>query len=173
MLLELEKQNALGPARVVRAEANRVMLRVAHRNIWAVSALPFQYEYQAGDLVLAIGQEDSWYVIGVLKGRGHTTLTVPGNLTFQAPRGNIEFVSAGKVQIQSPEVGISTGKLAIVARSVRERFQSASRWVNETLQVFAGRLRTRVENESELTAERIVERAEGDVRIDGNQIHLG
>ena len=173
MLLELEQQTRLGPARVVRAEGNRVQLELANEMVWAVVALAYPYQPVSGDSVLIIGQDGMWYVIGVLKGSGTTNLTVPGDLCIRAPFGAIELTGARLVRITSSAVQIKAGKLDLLARSVVERFVHAHRWVTETFQIRSGRFRTRVKGRYDLTADRIQERADGDVKIDGRQIKLG
>jgi hypothetical protein len=56
---------------------------------------------------------------------------------------------------------------------VFERFTEATRWVEEAFQLRAGRLRTRVDGDYDLAADRIRATAEHDVKIDGSKIHLG
>ena len=123
--------------------------------------------------MLTVGQDGAWYVIGVLQGSGKTSMTVPGDLCFRAPFGSIELTAARRVKIKSPAVQIVTGKLELLARSVFERFTHAQRWVTETFQIRSGRLRARVKGSYDIKAERILERADGDVKIDGRQIKLG
>jgi hypothetical protein len=173
MLLEVEQPTRLGPARVLNVSGERVQLEFPDELTWAVVALAFPYQPAAGDTVLAIGQGGSWYVIGVLQGSGKTTVVVPGDLAIRAPAGAIELISAGGVKIKSPMVQIVAGKLEVLAQSVFERFTRATRWVKETFQVRSGRLRARVEGAYDVQAERILERAAGDVKIDGRKIHLG
>jgi hypothetical protein len=173
MLLELEHATHLGPARVLQTAGNRIQIELPDEIAWAVSALAFPYQPAVGDDVLTIGQAGSWYVIGVLRGTGKTTFTVPADLELRAPRGSIELVSAKEIRLKSPEVGITANKLSLLAQSVFESFVRATRWVKETFQLRAGRLRARVESTYDLKAERILERAEGDVKIDGRKIHLG
>ena len=173
MLLELEQTTYLGPAQVLLAAGRRVKLELPDEHVWAQSALAFPYQPVAGDTVLAIAQSGTWYVIGVLKGTGPTTLIVPGDLRLLAPRGSIELSSSQAVRIKSPEVKLVAHKLELVARTIFERFASATRWVREAFQLRAGRMRTQVESSYRVKAGRIVERAEGDVKIDGRKIHLG
>src|SRR4051812_37154949 len=99
MLLDLERSPRLSPARVVRVENGRVQLEFPDELAWAAVALAFPYAPAADDEVLAIGQDDTWYVIGVLRGSGTTNLTVPGNLTIRAPSGAIELAAARGVRI--------------------------------------------------------------------------
>jgi hypothetical protein len=72
MSLSVEVRTCVGSAGVVEIADDRVLLTFLDRQIWAVMALAYPYQPKEGDLVLTIGQEDDWYVIGVLKGRGET-----------------------------------------------------------------------------------------------------
>jgi hypothetical protein len=173
MLLELEQQTWLGPARVLRAAGNRVQIELPDEIAWASVAVACPYQAAVGDSVLAIGQRGSWYVIGVLEGTGKTIIKVPGDLAILAPAGKIEIKSGREVRIKSPAVRIVAGKLEAMARSIFERFAQATRWVKETFQLRSGRYRARVEGTYDVQADRIVERAEDDVIIDGREIKLG
>lgn len=157
----LETAAYLGPARVLNVEGKRVLLALPDGESWAELAIPFSYEPAKGDLVLAAGP----YVVGILQGTGKMTLTAPGDLEFRAPKGEIRFVA--------PRVGIRTGRLEVVARSVFERFGSAYRWVKDLFRTTAGRVKQDVDGPYDLKAGRIAERADGDVRIDGRKINLG
>jgi hypothetical protein len=173
MFATLEATTYLGPARVLAAAGTRAKLELPDEHVWAMVALGSPYQPTVDDIVLAIGQQGAWYVIGVLKGSGKTTLSVPGDLEIRAPRGTIEL-SAGKgVHLKSPEVTVTAGKLELFARSIFESFTEATRWIKEAFQLRAGRLRTRVDGDYDLGADRIRERAEQDVKIDGSKIHLG
>ena len=163
----------LGPAKVLAAAGNRARLEVLDEPIWAVLALASPYRPAAGDLVLAIAQAGAWYVIGVIEGQGKTMLSVPGDLEISAPRGRIEISAARGVRLKSAEVSLVADRLEVAARSVFERFGEATRWVKAAFQLRAGRMRTCVEQDYDLMADRIVQRAEHDVRIDGSKIHLG
>jgi Protein of unknown function (DUF3540) len=169
----IEQHTRLSPARVLRVEHHRVQLELSGSPAWATMALAYPYEPASGDIVLAIGQEGAWYVIGVLHGSGRTSMTVPGDFSIRAPAGAIELTAARGVTIKSPSVQVFAGKLELLARSLFERFDQATRKVVGTLQIRSGRLRTRVGGVYELRAERIVERADGDVKIDGREIKLG
>jgi hypothetical protein len=171
MLTELTAQ--LGPARVVSADGNRVRISMGDREEWAAMALAFPYRPEPGDSVLVAGQDEAWYVIGVLRGRGATAFTAPGDLELRAPNGSVRIVSARGVELEAPEVTIRADRLEIAARSIFERCVQAYRRVTEALHLRAGRIRTAVDESWDLRAERIAERASGDVRIDGEQIHLG
>jgi Protein of unknown function (DUF3540) len=123
--------------------------------------------------VLAVGQSGAWYVIGVLQGSGKTVFTVPGNFEIMAPRGTISLTAAKAVHLKSADVKITAKKLELVAQSIFERFTDATRWVKQAFQIRAGRVNAVVRSDYRVKAERIIERAEGDVKIDGRKIHLG
>ena len=173
VMLRLEQQTTLRTARVLRAERDRVQLEFAGELVWATMALAFCYQAVSGDTVLAIGQDGAWYVIGLLQGAGKTSLTVPGDLCIRAPAGAIELSAARGVQIKSPSVQVIAGKLELLAQALFERFEHATRRVVGTLQTSSGRVRTRVAETYDLKAARILERADGDVKIDGRAIKLG
>ena len=173
MLATLEATSYIGPARVLAAAGNRAKIELPDEHVWAIVALGVPYQPDVDDVVLAIGQKNGWYVIGLIQGRGKMTLSVPGDLDIRAPHGTIALSAGAGVSIKSPEVAITAGKLELLAKSIFERFVSATRLVKEVLQLRAGRVRTRVEGSYDLAADRIVERADHDVKIDGSKIHLG
>jgi hypothetical protein len=171
MITELSAR--IGPALILKAEARRVLLGVDGEEAWADLALGFPYRPAVGDTVLALGQESRWYVIGVLQGRGVTSFAAPADLELSAPNGSIALKAAEGVRIEAPQVALKADRLELAARSVFERFVQAYRRVAGVFQVRAGRVRTVVEEAWDLRAGRIAERADADVRIDGDKIYLG
>lgn len=171
--LTLDQGTYLGPARVHQVAGSRIQLEFPDELPWAMLALAYPYQPAIGDIVLAAGQGQNWYVIGVLQGTGKTTLLVPGDFEVLAPKGRINLIAGKGFQVKSPEVKITAGKLELIAKSISERFLDATRWVKNAWQIRAGRVRTQVEGDYRLKAKRINERAEEDVKIDGNKIHLG
>lgn len=172
-MLALEQTTYLGSATVLHAAGGRIKLELPDEHVWAISALAFPYQPVLGDEVLAVGQPGKWYVIGVIKGTGPTTLTAPGDLALAAPRGRITMTAAQGIELRADEVRVAASKLELLAKSVFERFTDATRWVKGVFQFRAGRVRTRVDGTYDLAAERIVERAKKDVKIDGEKIDLG
>lgn len=171
--LTFDANTYLGPARVRKVAGNRIQLEFPDELPWAMLALAFPYQPAVGDIVLAAGQGQNWYVIGVLQGTGKTSLMVPGDFEVLAPRGRIRLIAGKGVQVKSTEVRITADKLEMVARRVIEQFTDAVCWIRDAWQIRAGRVRTQVEEDYQVKAKRINERAEEDVKIDGNKIHLG
>lgn len=171
--LKLDVSTYLGPARVRRVSGQQVQLEFPDELPWAMLALAYPYQPVVGDNVLVAGQGQNWYVIGVLQGTGKTTLVVPGDFEVLAPKGRINLIAGKGFQLKSPEVRITAGKLDLVAKRISERFLEATRWVKNAWRIRAGQVRTEVEGDYQIKAKRIIERAEEDVRIDGDKIHLG
>ena len=169
----LEQTTYLGPARVLESAGGRVRLALHEQEAWALLALAYPYRPEAGDIVLAVGQDETFWVIGVVRGTGVTSFVAPGSIVFSAPSGSIELSAGHGVRIKAPEVEVKAGRLRLAAKSAIEKFGNAWRWVRETLQVRAGRTRTVVSEDCTLRAERILERATGTVTIDGEKINLG
>ena len=163
----------LGPARVVAVGAPGVRVALAGREAWAVMAIAYPYMATAGDVVLVIAEGDSCYVIGVLDGTGKTSLEVPGDLELRAPRGRIDIYAAEGCRIQSPSLELVAKRMEFVAGSILERFDDATRWVKNTFQLRASRVRTRANKAYDVLAGRILIRARDDVKVDGRKIYLG
>jgi Protein of unknown function (DUF3540) len=163
----------LGPARVREVSGNLVRLDVTGAETRAQVALAFPYELHEGDVVLAISQDSSWYVIGVLEHTGRTRMTLPGDFELCAPHGRIDVKAGNEIHLKGPSVKIVATNLEILSRAILERCGRATRWVKESFQLRAGRARTVVESDYRLHAGRIVERAKGPVKIDGRKIDLG
>lgn len=160
----------LGAATVAEIDGDRVRIEVPDGSAWARLALAYPYRPEAGDVVLAIGQGE-YFIIGVLVGRGQTVLDVPGKLRLRAE--DVEIVGTREIQLRSPSVTVKAGKLCTIARLAVEKLGDSYRWVRGVLRTRAGRARTEVASTYRVTADRIVERAVGDVKIDGRQIKLG
>ncbi len=158
-----DTQVMLGPATVIAVDGDRVQLERGGREAWAQLALATPYRPEPGDIVLAIG-DDETYIIGVLQGRGKTVLDAPGDLTIRA---------GGAIEIEAHDVTVRADRFETVAGVAFERFVRCYRWVTDALHLRAGRTRSVIDGDSTLVAERITEQARGPVKIDGEKIYLG
>lgn len=161
----------LGPARVQALRGDRLDLLTEEGPVTATLALAVPYDPAPGDVVLVIG-EDEHYVIGVLKSRNRTVLSVPGDLDIRAT-GRVRIASDAAVELAAPRVTLRAEQLESIARTAYHRFTSSFSWIKGLLQTTAGRSRTVVEESATLQADRIVEKARKDVCIDGEKIRLG
>jgi len=171
--VETGHDNFFGPARVERIEGNRVLLVLKEQQVWATSAIGYPYCFQTNDEVLTIGQREDWYIIGIITGQGKTCFQVPGNLQIHAPQGSIELIASNGITMKSPSISIIATQLNLVAKKLNQRFDQLKLWVKERFDVVASSMSVRLDQSYRLTADKIVERAKGDVKIDGNKIHLG
>jgi hypothetical protein len=161
----------LGPATVAGFDGDELLLEGPDGPKRASLALAFPYRPEPGDVVLVIGDEESW-VIGVLQGKGLSRIEAPGDLEIAAG-GEVRIVGREAVSVGGPRVALKADKMEITAGTLFTRCVGVFQWVRETLQTVAGRVRTVSEGTVSVRAERIVENAREDVRIDGKKIDLG
>ncbi len=167
-----ETTSWFGPATITAAAAGALRVDTPAGEREAVSALGYPYRPAAGDVALVIADEDRAYIVGILSGRGRTVFEVGGDLLLRAG-GTVRLQGARGVEIEGPRVSLKADKLETIVRTIFERAVSCYRWVKETLQTHAGRTRTMVDGTATISANRIVESAQKEVKIDGKQIHLG
>ena len=170
--MQILTQHYLGPATVLSAVDGLVRLATPAGEMEAELALAFPYNPARGDQVLAIGEERNAWVIGVIRGRGLTEFRVPGDMRLQAG-GRVTIAGDRGVELRSPRLDLRADRLEIAAQAIVERSLRCYRRVKHALQTTAGRLRTLVDGQATLQADRIVEHARKDVRIDGERINLG
>ncbi len=163
----------LGPAVVLKTDRSMLMIALPEENVWANNAVSFPYQAEPGDKVLAIGRSDAFYVIGVLEGKGKSIFTAPGDLEIRTPRGKINLVSSEGLNIRTSEMKVISNHIEFVAHSIMEKYENAKCWVRQAFHLRAGSARTVVESTYKMRAERIVEKAKGEFKIDGEKIHLG
>ena len=161
----------VGPATVTGAGGGKVRLATPAGPAEATMALAYPYSPRRGDVVLVFGESDL-YVIGVLRARGESSLTFPGDVTIRAG-GKLSIEGAEGVEVRSPAIRLRADKVEIAARARFDGVMDAYRWVSGVAQTPATRLRTVVSGTASLQAERIIETASKDVRIDGERINLG
>lgn len=171
MLLDTSLGARLCSGRVRKVVTDRVVVALDDADVSARVAVPL-YQPAPDDEVLIARQESECFVIGVLRISGPAVLLAPGPLKVRAC-GAIEIASAAEARLTAPKVSLEASALQVIARSVSERFEQARRWVRECFQIRAGRLRADVDGACEIQADRIVQRADRDVKIDGESIDLG
>ena len=163
----------LRPGKVVEVTQRRLKVDLMGNKMWANMAMPYRYDAEIGDIVLAIGQEECLYVIGVIQGQGKTTMQAVGDLELRAPKGRIDLVAAKGVNVRSPSFHVITKKLEFVAENVVECFNNLTSWIKDAFDLRAGSVHSTVESTYRLKAGQIRQKAREDVKIDGEKIHLG
>jgi hypothetical protein len=174
-MLHQETGLRLGPATVVRVSGRRVLLRRSDDALeeWAELALASAYLPVPDDVVLAVGQDDRVYVIGVLQGRGPSVMAFPGDVTISAPQGAVRLDAGKGVTLSAPSIELQAGEIEVDAKTWTQRLETAYQWVKDLLQVRAGRSRTVVDGTAHQMAERTYIRSEKEVKVDGEKIYLG
>jgi hypothetical protein len=161
----------LGPATVVSVSEEELIVASPEGTVRAELALAFPYAPVRGDIVLLFGETEH-YVIGVLRAAGKTRFVVPGDMEIRAG-GKLELVAGESADVRAPRVNVRADRFEVVAQAAFERFLRCYRWAKDLFSLSAGRTRTLVEGEATLHADRIVEKAQKNVHIDGEQINLG
>jgi hypothetical protein len=172
----IETSTILGPATITQVEGPPGHVRVERPSgeaAWARLALAVPYRPVEGDEVLVISSDgEATYVIGVLVGRGVTTLSVPGDLSIESG-GRLSLKGAQAVDVTAPSMAWRAGRLEIAAHRIVQRARDVLSWVSGLFQSRSRRLRLTAHETAHVKAGRACVTARGDVRIDGRQINLG
>lgn len=164
----------LGPAEVTAVDLHDLTVRIGpEREVDARLALAYPYRPVPGDLVLAIGHDDDYYVIGVLQGSGGTELAFHGDVALRAVGGRLDLRADNGVQVVGPEVEIRTGRLRVAADSLVEKVNRAYRHVRDLMTCRFGREHTVVDDTSISKARRTTILSDENVTINGKQVNLG
>ena len=171
MIPDTELGYKLSTGRVRARGGSNVVVALDDTTVTARVAVPL-YQPGPGDEVLIALQDAHAFVIGVLDIAGTADMMAPTGLRIRSA-GDLDLVGGGAARLTGTHVSIRATTLNLVARTVSERFEKASRWVRDCFQLRAGRTRTDVTGTAETQAGRIVCVADGAVRIDGESIDLG
>jgi hypothetical protein len=163
----------LGPAKVVTVEGHRVLVALGEAKAWATLAMPVYYAPAVGDTLLVLGREEVFYAIGVIAGRGRTSLVAPGDLELLAPHGRIDLHARDGIELRTSALRCVADAWDAVFGTVRQRCSEFLCHVRGVLRWRAQRSETSVEQVHRTRAGSIVQHAEGEVQIDGRKINLG
>jgi hypothetical protein len=164
----------LGPGVVVGFASNGVLVeRDDGAEVLAEMALPLPYESCEGDVLLLVGRDSRHYVIGVLSGRGRTSLELEGNISLRAVGGVAEIAGDEGVRLRGPTVDVETGALNVVARTLVESVSTLVQRVTALLSIQAREMHTLVEESATTQAKSATIQTEEVVTINGKQVHLG
>jgi hypothetical protein len=181
----LETSVYLGPARVLAGPGKPGYVHVALADdevVWARLGMAVPYSPEPGDEVLVICQElPDAYVIGVLQGRGTTTLRVPGDLKLEAPRGAVSIVAGTSVKVRgalaielaAPRATFRFRRLNLVVTTLVQRLGNLFTWATGLIQTKSQRLRQVADEGWLVRAGRAHVKAEENIHINGKTIHLG
>jgi hypothetical protein len=175
----------LGPGEVITPAGKPGFIEVRlldGETLSAQLALALPYTPAAGDEVLVIFQKPTdAYIVGVLQGRGVTTLQSPADLTLVAPNGTIRLAAGHAVQIRGAEsveitahkATVRATRLNLLATTLVQRLGSAYVWATGLLQFKSRRTRTVTDEGWLLHADRAHLKTSGNTCINGKTVHLG
>lgn len=159
------RTSADGPSEVVPAEL----------------ALP-HYRPAPGDRVLVCAAGDALYVIGALGAArtralpladGHLRVVAGEDGAVRIEAASLEIHSTAEISLEAPLVRTSAGRAELEARTIVESSELAYRHASTLSTLTAGRARTCVSGENELSAERTSIVSTEDTTIDGKRVLLG
>ncbi len=164
----------MGPGEVLQAAPSLRVRRDDGREVAARPAFTFPCALAPGDrLLLAEGEAGEHLAIGVLAGRAPASLELPGDVTVRALGGTLRLRGGASVVLEAPHLTVRGEALRTVAGALTEKADVALRWVKELLTVRAGASRRTVAGEDHTRCARSVTLAEGTVKVDAHQVHLG
>lgn len=164
----------LGPGVVASVAPDSVEVRLSSgANVRARMALAFPYEAVIDDVLLVIGIDQGYYVIGVLSGQGTSKLAFHGDVEVRAMGGSLRLSADKDISMRAPEATIQAGKLRMVATAVHQTFATVKQRVTEMLSLHAAESHTVVDGPAHEQAKSKTMLTEDKMTINGKSIYLG
>lgn len=164
----------LGPATIVRPAERDVTVRLEDgRRAEAQLALALPYVPAENDVVLVLGKDSRFYVVGVLAASGQTSLTFRGDVNLKAIGGSLRLAADEEVTVRGQRVDLEASELTMRAVNVVQKFESVVKRVRGLLRVRAKRQDTIVDETASTRAKRAAIVTQETMSINGKQIHLG
>jgi hypothetical protein len=169
-----KQQRYLGPATVVSLREDRVEVQLEDDvSVLARWALGYTYHPCVDDVLLVIGQEDAFYVIGILQGNGQSDLQFAGDVHLHARQGELTLSGDKGVRVEGPKFDVITEKFQVVAEQAMHK-------VSVWYQRVSGLMNVRAKESTTIVEERSVHKAkasnfvtEETISINGKQVQLG
>ncbi len=163
----------LGPAIVLSVAPRSVEVRFPSGEVGRADlALGYPYTPAVDDALLVIADEGGAWVIGVVEGRGKTSLPLHGDVSLHAT-GSLTLSAEEGVRVRAPELEIGVEKLTMAATSAVQKFATLYQRVREVLTVHARESHTIVDETSLSKAKKLAIVAEETASVNGKQILLG
>jgi len=167
-------KRALLPATVTRVGAAALEVSLPTGEVVCPQlALAFPFVPAPGDTLLVLGQEERYFVIGVIESRGRTELRFRGDVELRAVEGSLELHGEHGVELTGPQIDLKTKRLNVVADVVTEAFGSLFTRVKSLMSVHAGASDTVVRGEWSHRSERAAITSQEAVSVNGKEVHLG
>jgi hypothetical protein len=162
----------IGTAVVLEASGERISVAFEGGMLAVRLALAYAYQPVQGDVVLIIVQDEAAFVIGVLSGRGTTSMLLPGDLAISAPNGRITLSAGGGIDIESPRVSMRAQRLEVLTNTLIETVQTAFKTFTDLLHISASRRQTRIDGVSMESTERTYHRSDKETVLNGESINI-
>ncbi len=173
MQLEMGSQVALRAGTVEKVAGSKTLIDLGSERVWADAAMAVEYQAEPGDQLLVIGSENDWFVIGVLHGRGKVRINGFSGVDIGSAVGEVRLSSGKEISISAPAISMLARGFRGVFETMTNTAKTLVQKVSGSQHISAGQSNTVVKGVSSLNAERVLEKAEKEVRIDGSSIHLG
>lgn len=165
---------ALGRATVVETRPGAVRVELANgAQVRVELALAYTYEPVRGDEVLVIGNGEGHFVIGILSGAGKSTLRFPGDAELRTERGVLRIVGAAGVELEGPQVAITTDRLQVIANAVVEKLGTLHSTVAGLFSLRSGEMQHVSQGSIHQQSKRASLLTEDKIYINGREVHLG
>ena len=168
-------QRYLGSARVVAVDDRslRVVLEeeATPAVVHATLALAFPYRPTIGDQLLVVGDSHAFFAIGVLAGRGRTTLV--GTAAILAEQGRLRLVGDRGVRLASKRLHIEAERFRSLAVTARQTFGEMRTQVREQLKIEAGEVDELSQKTWLMQARQVVIKSLTGARVKSMKVRLG
>lgn len=169
----LEKDLYLGPATVTGVRGLRPLVTLpSGEEVVAEMALAFPYNPTRGDNLLVIGKDGKHYAIGVLTGKGETSLRFQGDVNLEAVGGKLRLVSDEKVLVRSPIMEVQVEKVRTFAETIVNKATNIFQNVREMVSTRAGEKHDLIAGDVHTHADRATITTKGVTTINGKEVHL-
>ncbi|MFO0548509.1 MAG: DUF3540 domain-containing protein [Polyangiaceae bacterium] len=164
----------VGPARVREVGPSFVLVEAAGRAALERAELAFAQPYvpAVGDLLVVMGRPGELYAVGVLRGRGHTTLSVEGDLSLKAS-GTLHLTGRQGIVLEGEEISVEAGKIQTVARAAVEVFGSLVQRVSGLISQKGRDVHVEADESHVTRAKNATIVTEENVVVNGKQLFLG
>jgi hypothetical protein len=168
----------LGAGRVVRLGPGALSVALedataAGTVVNATPALTFPYRPVLGDQLLVLGDARAFYVIGVLAGRGSTTLSRAAGVSLRAEGGALRLTGDRGVRLTGSSIQLRAQRLRRLAALAVQTFGEQERHIRDRLTVEAGDLDEHSRGRWLLQARRVVLKALIVARIKSTTVRVG
>ena len=164
-------------AQVLVCEGRQALINLHGRQAWARIAIPPPVAVAAGDFVIVAGRGSQWWAVGTLgdpwEAADDSCPAFDGeaDIVIHAPRGRI-LLAAGRIWLGGETVSILSKTLRATATSCVLQCQTVNQWIAGLVTLTVGRLYQGITGDYDHHSRSIVARAEGQVTIKGERIHL-